>query len=246
MLLTSFNKHILELKNRLILTATTWITTILSCYLFKETILYNIISTFQNFKTYFILTDVAELFTIYFKLTFFISNQFLLLTIFYQITMFLSTGLHKKELKKLKLINIIFFATLIISINSTQFIIVPIINKFFFQFQDIINNSITTAIFFEAKLKEYVNFYINIYLITAVNFLSFVIMLYIIQILSLNFKDIKKIRKLFYFIFLLFSTMVTPPDIISQLLLTVVLIGAYELLLIMQLIYILYANKEAN
>ena len=204
MLLTNFNKHILELKNRLILVTTTWATTISSCYAFKETILYNIILTFNKFKPYFILTDITELFNIYFKLTFFISNQFLLLYILYHITMFLSAGLYKKEIKTLKLINIVFLTTVIISINITQFLTIPIITQFFFQFQDIINNSITIPIFFEAKLKEYVDFYITVYVLTVINFLSFAIMLYLIQLLSLNFKNIKKIRKLFYFIFLLF------------------------------------------
>ena len=45
---------------------------------------------------------------------------------------------------------------------------------------------------------------------------------------------IKTFRKLFYFLFIIFSTVTTPPDIISQIVMSVNLILVYELLIFLR------------
>ena len=99
-------------------------------------------------------------------------------------------------------------------------------------------------IFFEAKLKEYINFYINMYTLTLISFLGIIILLQLIRTLSLKLKSIKRIRKLFYFIFLILATLITPPDAISQLILTFLIALIYELILFTNEIILI--NKEAN
>ena len=47
---------------------------------------------------------------------------------------------------------------------------------------------------------------------------------------------IKTFRKLFYFLFIIFSTVTTPPDIISQIVMSVNLILVYELLIFLRYI----------
>ena len=233
MILTNINKHILELKNRIFLLTITWVSTVFSCYSFKEILLHSIITTFQNLNPYFIITDVAELFNIYLQIIFFIGNQILFIFFLYHSVMFLSSGLYKKELQTVKsttfLISIIFTLSFLI----TKFLTIPFMNSFFFQYQYTINNMTSIPIFFEAKLKEYISFYINIYFLTLINLSVLTSIIYLLNNLYLNNNNnIKKIRKLVYFIFLLFSTLVTPPDVISQLLLTLLLIVIYELALL--------------
>ena len=232
MIVNDINKHFSELKNRLALSAITWFSTLLSCYTFKEIILYNVIVTFNKIKPYFIVTDVAELFNLYLHLTIFIGNQLLFIFAIYHLTMFLSEGLYKKELEAIRLIALIILGILFTSLLVTNFLIIPLMNNFFFHFQDIINKTTTIPIFFEAKLKEYVNFYTSIYVLTVVSTTGIISLIYFISKLSLSLNKIKKIRKLFYFIFLLLSTITTPPDVISQLALTLVLAIVYELSLI--------------
>ena len=232
MIFNDINKHFSELKNRLALLAVTWFSTLLSCYTFKEIILYNIIVTFDKFNPYFILTDVAELFNLYLHLTFFIGNQLLFVFVIYHITMFLSEGLYKKELKAIKSVTLLVLAILFKSLLIANFISIPLMNNFFFYFQSIINKTTIIPIFFEAKLKEYVNFYTSIYILTVISMAGITSLIYFISELSLNLNKIKKIRKLFYFIFLLLSTIITPPDILSQLTLTLILTTAYEFSLI--------------
>ena len=52
--------------------------------------------------------------------------------------------------------------------------------------------------------------------------------------MSLNFslKPIKKFRKLYYFIFVTLSTLISPPDIISQIGLSLSMLIVYEFLVI--------------
>jgi sec-independent protein translocase protein TatC len=47
---------------------------------------------------------------------------------------------------------------------------------------------------------------------------------------------VKKYRKLYYYVFLLFSTLVTPPDLISQIVTTFVLIVLYEIILVLSML----------
>lgn len=244
MIITNINKHILEVKNRLILLTLMWSTTIYSCYLFKEIILYNIITIYDKLNPYFIITEVTELFNIYFKISFFIGNQLLILFCIYHIGMFLFTGLYKREINILKIICQIILVVFILSFLFTQFFTMPIMSKFFFQFQNSLNSINSVPIFFEAKLKEYIDFYINMYTLTLMSFSVIIILFQFIQTLSLTFKKMKRIRKLFYFIFLIFATIVTPPDVISQLVLTSLLALAYESILLINEIILI--NKATN
>ena len=166
------NKHVLEIKNRLALLILTWLTTIFSCYFFKEIILYNIITTYDKFYPYFIVTEVSELFNIYFELSFFIGNQLLILFCIYHSVMFLSTGLYAKEIDILKRTYKIILTICSISFLFNQLITMPIMSAFFFQFQNKFNNINSMPIFFEAKLKEYINFYINMYTLTLISFIA--------------------------------------------------------------------------
>ena len=148
------NKHVLEIKNRLALLILTWLTTIFSCYFFKEIILYNIITTYDKFYPYFIVTEVSELFNIYFELSFFIGNQLLILFCIYHSVMFLSTGLYAKEIDILKRTYKIILTICAISFLFNQLITMPIMSAFFFNFK--INLTILTQCqyFLKQNLKN--------------------------------------------------------------------------------------------
>lgn len=47
-------------------------------------------------------------------------------------------------------------------------------------------------------------------------------------------KKTKKFRKLFYLIFVVFSTIVTPPDVLSQICISGILIVIYECIIILK------------
>jgi sec-independent protein translocase protein TatC len=231
--------YYLEIKNRIFLSLFCWLSVSIVCYFYKETLLFLFIG-FSNYdvlagsKPYFIFTDVTEIFTVYAQLIFFISNQILFIKLSYHMLMFLSLGLYKFEYVNLKFVFGILLSSWLISIFLLNKILMPLSWKFFLSFQDQTHLK-TISLFFEAKLSEYFNFYISLYYICLLNFIFFILVSLFINSVSNDLNKIKSFRKIFYFIFLMFSTLTTPPDILSQLLLSFILILNYEMLMLMKI-----------
>jgi len=102
----------------------------------------------------------------------------------------------------------------------------PVCWDFFSSFQTSTNQYIN--IFFEAKITEYFSLYMLVYYITSLTFQIFVIVFLTINLLDKKFEFIKTTRKIFYMLFILLATLVTPPDVISQLLTVSCFILVYE------------------
>ena len=223
-----------EIKNRIILSLFSWLFLILVCYSYKETLLFITIdlsndSTTSTLESYFIFTNVTEIFYVYLNLTLFISNQLIILTILYHVTIFISAGLYNFEFVILKLVIRTFLFCWLGSVLLLTKIIVPISWSFFLSFQENSELAQPITLFFEAKIEEYFSYFTNLYFICLINCQFLALVVFILNSLSESLKRIKVLRKLFYLIFVIFSTMTTPPDVISQIVMSVCLITIYEL-----------------
>ncbi len=228
-------KYFLEIKNRIFLIFLTWFFTVLVCYCYKETLLFFLIKfnpvVYKTYSFYFITTNLLDLFNVYLKISFFLSYQVTLFVSLYHILLFFYTALFKYELNILKysfLLSIICYCITLIIFNLY---ILPNIWAFFLSYQ---TNQLEKGlnIFFEAQITEYARFYIE-------SCWSFIIInqVFVLIFVCLNFvKDkiifIKKTRKLIYASFLVFSTIITPPDIISQVIVSLLLMLFYEAILL--------------
>ena len=123
-------------------------------------------------------------------------------------------------------------------------IILPTSWNFFFNFQDIIFNN-QLNLYFEAKLSEYLNFFINLNkLTTIVSQIFTIVFIYINN--TQNYLKFKKKKKKFIFFFLfLITTLITPPDIFSQLFLGSFINIIYEIFILVSL-YINLINKVTH
>lgn len=232
----SYYKYYLEIKNRAILSAITWVCTSTVCYLYKETILFILINSNTHLnnlsiKPYFIFTGISEMFYVYLQLTFFISNQITIIAIFYHSLLFLSSGLYHFEYKKLQSAFKIFVISWLSSIILLNKFIIPFSWTFFLSFQ----KNDTVSFFFEAKIVEYFNYFTNLYYISFINCQILTVITLFLNTISTNLKRIRKFRKLFYLIFVIFGTVTTPPDIISQITMSVSLIFLYEIILFLKI-----------
>lgn len=222
-------KYLLEIKNRLFLLFLTYIFTIAASYYWKDTLLFLIINPkFQiNYKQdqlfYFIFTDVTEVFSIYFKLIIFISFQVALIYTIYHVFIFFSPALFKTEFKHLKLILKLLYFIWLTSGLFAHNLIIPVSWNFFLSFQSLTLDE-SFSLYFEAKLSEYFYFYTSFYYICSLYFQSFFFLFYC---LSYANNSIKKFRKLYYFSFVLLSTLLCP-DFITQILLSLICIAIYE------------------
>ena len=226
-------KYYLEIKNRLLLTFLTWISVLLTCYYFKEPLLFMFINLNKYYNKlgntpYFVFLDVAEIFYTYLKLIFFLTNQIFALTIIYQILMFSTLGLRRFEYIQLRFLFQILIVTWLLSIFLFQKCIMPLSWAFFLSFQITNDNLQPASFFFEAKIIEYLKYFINLYYICLLNCQILVLLTLVLNTIS---KESKIIRKLFYFMFILFSTVTTPPDISSQIIMSFILIFIHEVLI---------------
>lgn len=227
--------YYLEIKNRISLLIVTWLFTLFMCYLYKEVLLFFILNSThffqspfenQNESNYFIFTDVTEIFYVYIDFILFISNQVILFNFFYHCLMFLSPSLYQYEYNNLYFFIRISFLIFIFSIIVLNVFLLPLSWNFFLNFQN--NDFNLISLFFEAKISEYLIYYKNLYSLCLLNGQFSLFMLIYINSLSKNVSEIKKLRKIFYFLFFVISTLVTPPDVISQLCFSFILIFIYE------------------
>jgi len=236
----NYQKYYKEIKNRFVLIFCTWISCISTCYYYKESLLFVVINSSSLFlnsdeKPYFIFTNITEVFYVYLELVLFISNQIVAIMLIYQILMFLSFGLYQFELKRIKSLFQAIFLTWVISSCLLINFIVPFTWKFFLSFQ---GNSIEDQVsfFFEAKLNEYLQYFINLYYVCLVNCQFLILLLIILNNINNKLDSTKTFRKLFYLIFVVFSTIMTPPDIFSQICISGILIMVYECVILIKAI----------
>jgi sec-independent protein translocase protein TatC len=240
-----FYKYLLEIKYRAFFSFIAWISLILNCYFFKETLLYTFIkfnSFYNNYEpTYFLITNVTEVFTTYLQLSYFIANQITFLFICYQIFLFISTGLYKFEyayFKTTSIIIVIFWVLFVWVLNYTIF---PVSWNFFLQFQNFMFAQNLTF-YFEAKLNEYWVFYITIYYLCCFAYQLMVLFWIFLSLFKTNFLIIKRLRKILYFAFFVIATIVTPPEVTHQLITSICIIIIYELILISILLKIEFTH----
>jgi len=180
---------------------------------------------------YFLTTDVAEVFIAYIHLSSYIANQITLIFICCQFIFFVSTGLYIFEytyITTVTSVSIIGWAMLIFVLNSYIF---PISWDFFFKFQNYLSSQ-NLAVYFEVKLSEYLIFYKSLYYLCNLIYQIMIFFFIILDLFKTNLLIVKKLRKIFYFVFFLLSTLLTPPEIIYQILVSICIIIIYELLTI--------------
>jgi Sec-independent protein secretion pathway component TatC len=231
-----YYKYYLEIKNRILLLAITWTSLLIVCYYFKEPLLFIFINSnkyYTELETtpYFIFTDVGEVFYVYLYLVFFITNQLTVLMLFYHSLMFIALGLYQSEYLQLQLAFKIFVFTWFCSTILLKEFVIPFSWSFFLSFQKTNDTLQPISFFFEARISEYLIYFKNLYYVCLINCQVFAILTFVLKNISDAVGTIKTFRKLFYFMFIIFSTLTTPPDVFSQIFISCSLIVIYELLI---------------
>jgi Sec-independent protein secretion pathway component TatC len=226
-------KYLIEIKNRITLIFSSVLSVLIVAYYYKEIILFLIIKPSLNANLnfglyYFIFTDVTEIFSVYIKVILFLVVQSFIFFLLYHIISFLNFAFFEKEYIFFnKLLRTCFIAG-VCSISVSSYILIPFSWNFFFNFQNIVSYKFI-SLYFEPKIIEYLNFCISIYSISLFYFLIFAILFFIVSYFSNNINMFKKFRKLYYYSFVIFSTLITPPDIFSQLFFSFTLVFFFEL-----------------
>lgn len=238
--------YFFELKIRILYTVIFCLLLTFISFFYKESLLFFLVEPSIKFSKglnpYFIYTNLTEVFSTYLEMAISVSLYLTIPLVFYQLWQFFSPGLYYKEISQIKPIILIGLINyLLISI----FLYNPILSwlwSFFTSFENA--ESDLLGIHFEAKLNEYLKFINHLYfyiglllqlfLTTITSFLFFI---------SGNILKLINFRKYFYVSVIVLAALVTPPDVISQLILACPLFFCYELILFIILIQKEYKIK---
>jgi sec-independent protein translocase protein TatC len=232
----------LEIKYRFFFSLITWSFLMINCYYFKETLLYIFMrfsfKSNNNNLLYFLTTDVAEVFIAYIQLSSYIANQITMIFLWWHCFLFLSTGLYRFEYVYWRNVIITTVVCWIMCIFMLNYFIFPNSWDFFLRFQEyLLFQNLTFH--FEIKLNEYLIFYKSIYYLCCLIFQATVFFFIFLDLFRTNVSIIKKLRKICYFLFFIFATFVTPPEVLYQLAMSIGIILIYELLII----YMIFKTK---
>lgn len=225
--------HLQELRKRLVLSFIAVGAGFALCYAFSESI-FDILSAplLKMMPTggSLIFTSVAEAFFTYMKVAFIsgliLASPFVL----YQIWAFVAPGLYRHEKKYVipfVLAGSFFFA---IGILFAYYVALPVGFKFLLGFA-------TDFIKPLPSMKEYLSFSIKFLLAFGLVFEFPVVLVLLVRIGVVDAKTLAKQRKYAILLIFIFAAILTPPDIISQLIVALPMIGLYELSILLSKLF---------
>ncbi|QNO15364.1 twin-arginine translocase subunit TatC [Alkalicella caledoniensis] len=216
--------HLAELRKRIIYSAIFFLLSAVFCYNFSTRIINEIVDIAKDVE--FIFIAPAELFMSHIKLALtgglIISLPFLT----FQIWLFVVPGMKKREKRYILLSLFMGGMFFVAGAVFAYMIVIPIILKFFIGFQ-------TDAIKPMITFSNYLNFIFSTILSFGAVFELPIVMILLTRFGILKVSFLKKSRKYIILIIIVLSALLTPPDIISQILLSgpMILLAEFGILL---------------
>jgi sec-independent protein translocase protein TatC len=221
----SLTAHLQELRKRLILSFIAVGAGFILCYAFADSI-FNILALpllkVMPAGGSLIFTSVAEAFFTYMKVAFIAGLILASPFVLYQIWAFVAPGLYQKEKRYVVpfvSLGSLFFA---MGILFGYFVAIPFGFKFLLGYaSDFIKPM--------PSMKEYLSFSIKYLLAFGLVFAFPDVLLHLARIGVIDAKMLARQRKYAILLIFVFAAVMTPPDLISQVLMALPLIGLYEL-----------------
>ncbi len=212
--------HLAELRKRLIYSAIVLIAAVLIFYNYSEIVVKDIVNISP--ETEFVFIAPAELLMSYIKIAvvggLVVAAPFLMI----QIWLFISPGL-KSEEKKYVIISLLtgslFF---IIGIIFSYIVVLPTMIKFFIGFQ-------IEEVQAMLSFRTYLDFVINTLLAFGLIFELPILMVLVTRLGLVKIEFLKKNRKMFILVIFIVAAILTPPDVISQILLGLPMLALFEI-----------------
>ena len=178
----------------------------------------------------FIFTGLTEAFFTYFKLSIFSGLILSSPVIIYQIWCFIAPGLYKKEKSyalPFVLLSTFFFLG---GVSFCYFCVFPIACKFFAEFA-------SDYIQMKLSIKDYLSFTCKFLLAFGIIFELPVFVLFLAKLGIVNDTQLRSNRKIVILVVFVIAAFLTPPDMVSQVLMAIPLIFLYELSIIIAKIF---------
>ena len=215
--------HIADLRKRLTISTITVVVMFFACFSFYEPILEWMMAPVKHalpVGTSMIAVEIQETFFTAMKVAFFGGFIISLPVIFWQLWLFLAPGLYDHE-KKL-VVPFVFFATLMFLLGAAfaYYIVVPIGFDFLIAF----GNSVVSVL---PSIGKYVGFFTKLMIGFGIAFELPVITFFLAKIGIVNDQMLKDFFRYAVVLIFIISAILTPPDVISQVLMAAPLLILY-------------------
>ncbi|WP_047985262.1 twin-arginine translocase subunit TatC [Ornithinibacillus californiensis] len=228
----NFTGHLSELRNRLVVTAIFFVVFFITSYIFVEDI-YKFFESHIDFKL--TLIGVAEVFWVWFTIAGIVALAATIPIIAFQLWMFIKPGLTPRErrasLAYIPAIFLLFVGGLVVGYIMFINLILPFLLS--------LNNGMFNEMF---TVEKYFKFIFQITLPFAIIFEIPIFSMFLTSIGILSPSFMRKIRKYAYFILIIVSTMVTPPDFLLPIIVSIPFFLLYEISVYLSAI--VYKKKE--
>ncbi|MGJ0455357.1 twin-arginine translocase subunit TatC [Aliarcobacter cryaerophilus] len=215
--------HIADLRKRLVISSITVVIMFFACFSFYEPILEWMMAPVKHALpagTSMIAVEIQETFFTAMKVAFFGGFIISLPVIFWQLWLFLAPGLYDHE-KKL-VVPFVFFATLMFLLGASfaYYIVVPVGFDFLIAF----GNSVVSVL---PSIGKYVGFFTKLMIGFGIAFELPVITFFLAKIGIVNDQMLKDFFRYAVVLIFIISAILTPPDVISQVLMAAPLLILY-------------------
>jgi len=222
-----FTEHLGELRDRLVRSFIAVGVGFVAAYLFKEKLfelltapLVQAMAESGNAKLIF--TGLPEAFFTYLKVSLLSGIVVATPVLFYEFWMFVSPGLYRTEKKYLipvVLLSIFFF---VLGASFGYFIVFPYGFRFFLSFA-------TDTIYAMPSMKEYLSFASKMLLAFGFVFELPLVLTFMARMGMVSVDFLKKNRKYALLIFFVGAALITPPDVVTQIMMALPLMVLYEI-----------------
>lgn len=232
-------EHIEELRKRLYIVAVFFVIAVIGSFFLAEPLIHFLQYSDEAKQLQLHSFKVTDPVKVYFQVIFVLSVVIISPVILYQLWAFISPGLYEKE-RRVTLSYIPY--TILLFMGGVVFsyeVLFPYIIKFMMQMSNELDVQQTIGI------SEYFQFLMQITLPFGIIFQLPIVVLFLTRLGILTPMTLTKVRKYAYFILLVIAAIITPPDIMSHMFVTVPLCILYEIsIMISRIGYRKYLKAE--
>ncbi|WDR80549.1 twin-arginine translocase subunit TatC [Candidatus Purcelliella pentastirinorum] len=229
----SIINHLIELRKRIINCIIIIITTFIILSYFSNYI-YHIIAIplikLLPYGTKMIAINIASPLFTPIKLTFIMSILITMPFNIYQIWKFIAPALYKKEKKIIKPLIFFSFVLFYSGIVFTYYVIMPILFLF-------LTKTVPNEILITADISNYLDFIMKLFITFGISFEIPILILLLCIIKVINTNILKNNRSYILIITFIISMLITPPDILSQIILALPMYILFEIGILFSTIY---------
>ena len=234
--------HFTEFRRRFIIYLISFLFIFSLCWSYKELLLKIFTYPLLNNKsvTHLISTKITEIFSSYIEISFIAAFIISIPILILQVILFISPALMKQEKKNMYYFIFSSFLLFVIGALFAYFAIIPIVLEFFLSFQQI--KQVNLSLNIEPKISEYITLIKYTLLDFAIAFQLPIILIILVKMGLISINNLCNGRRYAILLSFIIGAILTPPDVISQIILAIPLIILYE----GSVLYIKYATFSKN